>query len=134
MGGLPLRFSSIEGKPRPKDHATLLLQAGANCNAVNSQGCTPLLVSRLLPHGFACRAHCACVLRWVQPATCSGLHHHLSRACCSAQLAAVNGHSKVVDLLLRHGADKSIPNKEGKTPAEVAKTPEIKSAIECFTG
>jgi hypothetical protein len=48
---------------------------------------------------------------------------------CFCLQAAVNGHSKVVELLLAAGADTSLPNKDGRTPAAMAKTPELQAQL-----
>jgi len=39
------------------------------------------------------------------------------------------GHTPVVQLLRQHKADTSILNKQGKTAADVAKTPEVAKAL-----
>jgi hypothetical protein len=49
-------------------------------------------------------------------------------ALCCLQ-AAVNSHAKVVELLLAAGADRSVPNKDGRTPAAMAKTPELQAQL-----
>lgn len=42
----------------------------------------------------------------------------------------IAGHLKVVKLLRSSNADPTIQNKQGKTAAEVAKTPEVKALLE----
>lgn len=55
--------------------------------------------------------------------------------CCNLSLfvcivqASVNGHDQVVELLLAAGADPSLPNKDGRTAADMAKTPELQARL-----
>ena len=44
--------------------------------------------------------------------------------------ASVNGHSAVVELLLGAGAQHQTKNKEGRTAADMAKTPEITQRLQ----
>lgn len=56
-----------------------------------------------------CPAFCACVV--------------LCGVLCLQ--ASVNGHAKVVELLLGGGADPLLQNKEGRSAVDMAKTPEL---------
>jgi ankyrin repeat protein len=47
----------------------------------------------------------------------------------AAEQAAVNGHAEVVKQLLAAGADPQQQNKDGKTPADLAKTDAVKALI-----
>lgn len=44
--------------------------------------------------------------------------------------ASVNGHAKVVELLLGAGADPLVQNKEGRTAVDMAKTPELAQQLQ----
>ena len=43
--------------------------------------------------------------------------------------ASENGHVEVITALLAAGADKTMKNEDGKTPHDVAKNPDCKSAL-----
>ncbi len=53
----------------------------------------------------------------------------LCAACRFLLQASVNGHAKVIELLLAAGADPSLPNHEGRTAADMAKTPEAQTLL-----
>lgn len=44
--------------------------------------------------------------------------------------AAFRGHNSCVEVLLEAGADKNVATKEGKKPADVAATPEVKELLD----
>lgn len=48
-------------------------------------------------------------------------------------LACENGHLNVVTVLLMHGADKSIKNKNGKTALDIAKEKEFQTIVNMFS-
>jgi ankyrin repeat protein len=47
--------------------------------------------------------------------------------------ASVNGHTKVVELLLAGGADPLLQNKEGRSAVDMAKTPELAQQLKAHT-
>lgn len=53
----------------------------------------------------------------------------LQRSAIGAVQAAVNGHAEVVKQLLAAGADPQQQNKDGKTPADLAKTDAVKAVL-----
>ena len=44
-------------------------------------------------------------------------------------LAAINGHAATCKVLLEYGADRSVLNKEGKKPIDIAKNPETRAIL-----
>jgi ankyrin repeat protein len=45
-------------------------------------------------------------------------------------IAAQRGNAEIIKLLVKHGADVSIKNREGKTAAELAQSSEVKALLE----
>ncbi len=145
FGATPLHWAALKGSD---DVVTLLLVRGADANAMNAKGETPLLVAQ--------RAKRTSVVRILQSAATSGGQSARSPASddeliaavragnvAAAQAAlkrnpgavstpesqfgatplhwaAVKGNPQMVTLLLSYGADRTAKNRAGETPLQVA--------------
>jgi len=112
-GSTPLRVACSKGQSACVE---LLLAHGADANAINRDGWTPLMTASLCGH-----------LRVVR----SLLNHHASPPPVDARsktgatalyLACYNGHHRVALELLEAGAHPGIPRHSGDTPKSVAES------------
>jgi hypothetical protein len=110
-----------------------LVARGADVNARESQGCTPLMLavrSGSLTHHRKALATTRVLL---------SIRHNSARATLDVQdaegftaltYAAAQNHKCLVELLLSHNARRDIKNKEGKTAWDLATCPETKALLE----
>jgi ankyrin repeat protein len=55
---------------------------------------------------------------------------HLTGAARWLAQAAVNSQAAMCGVLLQHGADRGVVNKEGRTPLDLAKTDAVRKALQ----
>ncbi len=99
-----LFFGAAQGHDDLIGHA---LKNGADLEAINEQGCTPLLLAVLY-------GHAATVSHLLYRG--ANVHATTPKGETAVSLAAINGHSSVVKLLMAHGADR-----KQKKPAATSK-------------
>ncbi len=70
-------------------------------------------------------------LRMPKTATCAGVHvnSRTRKGLTALALAAQNGHTEVVKLLLQRKANAGVTNQKGQTPADMAKTDEVRVCV-----
>ncbi len=116
----PLHLAAAKGH----DQALLqLLSFGALANKRNAAGQTPL-------HRAACAGFefCVTALLEVEPSLADAVDAENGQS--ALHLAAEDGHGGCVKLLLEiGGANRLLLDKEGRTPADLARTPEIRSLL-----
>lgn len=89
------------------------LVAGVSVNALDKSGCSAL-------HGVAQGGHVQCLMRLLkEPKLAINLQNKLGDT--PLHCAAVRGHSEVVRVLLDHGAQQDITNRDNQTPRSLAK-------------
>ncbi|KAG2498546.1 hypothetical protein HYH03_003297 [Edaphochlamys debaryana] len=115
----PLHLAASRGK---MSLLRLLLEDGkaSVAKAVSEDGWTPL---QLAARGGAADKVDALLQAGANPGAAN------NQGNTALHLAAVNGHTPVAHLLLGAGAPKDAANSEGKRPADVAKTPELKTLL-----
>ncbi|MPC19738.1 Osteoclast-stimulating factor 1 [Portunus trituberculatus] len=89
------------------------LEAGVSVNALDKAGCSAL-------HGAAHAGHFDCVMRLLkEPKLEINLQNKIGDT--PLHCAAVKGHLEVVKVLLQHGANSDLINRENHTPRSLAK-------------
>ena len=98
-----------------------LIQAGEDVNGTHESGLTPL-------HYASWKGHVEVVNRLIQ----AGGEVNTQRSSdgrTPLHRASEEGHVEVITTLLAAGADKTIKNRYGKTPHDVAKNQDCKNAL-----
>jgi ankyrin repeat protein len=131
----PLAGICCDRNPNPKQQRAEIvaaLKAGANIQETDKNGVTPLhcavrfrspaAVETLLEHGAAVNQVC----------TRSGstpLHRAVTSTGAPATAGKQDEARRIIEILLRHGADPSIKNKVGKTPADYVRDDDLRQLL-----
>jgi ankyrin repeat protein len=108
-GLTPLHFAASYGK---LDIATLLIEKGANVNAKNKIGGTPLCSSAMGKGDFLKVANLL-----IEKG--ADVNVRTNDGSSILHFAVLNGQPKMIELLLAKGADPKIKNNNGRTPIEL---------------
>ena len=133
---LPLSEICAEREAKPAEQRrrlVALLRAGAHVNATDKNGVSalhhavrfrnPAAVKTLLEHGA--NVNLACTKSGSTP-----LHRAVTATGAPGTAGKREEVLEIVRLLLAAGADPSIANKSGRTPADYVKDPALKSLLE----
>jgi len=122
--------------PDPKKQSSAierLVRAGADIHETDKNGVTPLhhavrfrsptAVATLLRLGAAVNQTC-------KRSGSTPLHRAVTWSGAPATAGKGDAARRIVEILLRYGADPSIKNKAGKTPANYVRDPELRRRLE----
>ena len=109
-----------------------LLKAGANIHETDKNGVTalhhavrfrsPAAVETLLEHGAAVNQTC-------KRSGSTALHRAVTTTGAPSTAGKDAEARQIIDILLQHGADPSIKNKSGKTPADYVRDEELRKLL-----
>ena len=110
-----------------------LLAAGADIHAADKNGVTalhhavrfrsPAAVAVLLEHGAAVNQSC-------KRSGSTPLHRAVTSSGAPSTAGKAGEAQQIIEILLRYGADPAIRNKNGKTPADYARSDELLKLLE----